>query len=154
MNRLSNLRATGICTLGLCLALGLSACSTKRYLTIQTNPPGAAIWVNGEKLAGTTPVVVPFTHYGRFDVRVEKAGHQSVARELHIKSGLDGYPVIDLPLELMRRERRFTRLIEMPKLPTDRSEAYVQDVIRRAEVFRERTHREVAEPGTPLRTDP
>ena len=31
-----------------------------------------------------TPVVVPFTHYGRFDVRVEKVGYESVARELNV----------------------------------------------------------------------
>ena len=147
-------RSFCLAAVGLGLALGLSACSTKRYLRIETTPPGARIWVNGELYPNPTPVVVPFTHYGRFDVRVEKVGYESVARELRVATQLDGYPVVDLPLEMMRRERRFRRVIELTPLPTEYPEKEIEAFVEQVKAFRERARREANEEGTPLRTDP
>lgn len=132
----------------------VAGCSTRRILAIDSDPSGARIWVNGVRLQQQTPVEVPFTHYGRFDVRLEKAGYESVATEIHVPTEIDGYPVIDFFLELFRRERRFRRMVSMRPLAGTPTEADVQAVMQRAEAFRERTQREVREARPPTRILP
>lgn len=144
------LRATAV---GL-VAVLLVGCSTQRTLTIASEPPGARIWVNGELQRGVTPVEVPFTHYGRFDVRLEKDGYRSVAAELVVPTELDGYPLIDLPLEMANPSRRFSRVVRMEPLQAAPTEADVQRVLSEARTLKERAQREVIEPGTPGRQAP
>jgi hypothetical protein len=124
----------------------LVGCSTKRTLTIQSTPPGARVWVNGEA-RGVTPVAVPFTHYGTFEVRLEKNGYEAHAEEVRVPTRIDGYPVIDLPFELLVRRRNFTwqRTLVPLSTPSDRA---MEELLRDAEAFRERTLRE-ARPGAP-----
>jgi hypothetical protein len=132
----------------------LVGCSTRRVLTIDSKPQGARIWVNGALQAKRTPVDVPFTHYGRFDVRLEKEGYESVATEIDLPSQIDGLPVIDLFLELVVRERRMRRVIEMRPLAGSPSEADVDAVMQRASAFRARTEREVRGADPPERILP
>ncbi len=139
------------CLLAAALVAG---CSTQRTLTIASEPPGAHIWVNGVLQRGVTPVDVPFTHYGRFDVRLEKEGYESVATELHVPTQLDGYPVIDLPLEALTPRRTFREVVRMPPIQAQPTEADVQAILRKAGLARERARKEVAEPGTPGRQAP
>ena len=139
--------------LGAVLALG-SGCAMQRTLEIDTQPSSARIWVNGALQPTTTPVVVPFTQYGRFDVRVEKEGYRSVATELHIPSQLDGYPLVDLPFEVLGGRRHIRRVVPLEPLAAQATAAEVEATRRRAEAFRERARREAAEPGTPTRQAP
>lgn len=135
-------------------AVLITGCSTQRTLEIASEPPGARIWVNGVLQRGVTPVRVPFTHYGRFDVRLEKDGYESVAVELHVPTQLDGYPVIDLPLEALTPRREFREVVRMRRIKAHPTEADVHAVLREAGVLRDRTRREVAEPDTPGRQAP
>jgi hypothetical protein len=135
-------------------ALLLAGCSTQRTLEIASEPPGARIWVNGDLQRGVTPVEVPFTHYGRFDVRLEKEGYRSVATELVVPTELDGYPLIDLPLEMANARRRFRQVVRMEPLVAAPTEADVQRILREARTLKERAQREVIEPGTPGRQAP
>jgi hypothetical protein len=115
---------------------------------LDSDPPGARVWVNGVD-HGQAPVVVPFVHYGRWDVRMEHAGYRSLAASVVVPTAIDGYPVVDLPAEMIVRERRFHwrgRLEPLVRAPSD---AHVRGVLDRAREFRARTHGEVAEPGTP-----
>jgi len=112
-------------------------------LTIDSRPSGARIWVNGVEQARRTPVQVPFVHYGRFDVRLEREGYQGFAGELDVPSRLDGYPVVDLPLELVVRERRFHRVVDLVPVPSAPAEADLVAIRRRAEAFRAATHEAV-----------
>lgn len=140
-----------------CAALAvllLGGCAMKRSLTIDSNPTGAQVWVNGEKQAGTTPVTVPFSQYGYWDVRLEKRGYQSVATQVRVASQIDGYPVVDLPFEVLGGRRHFRRVIPMEPLPTGNEEARVQQILRDAKALREETHRAVQEPETPGRSAP
>jgi hypothetical protein len=127
-----------------------AGCSTRRVLTIRSDPPGARVWVAGVD-RGTTPVDVPFVHYGRFPVRLEKAGHHSLAGEIQVPSQIDGYPIVDLPSELTVRERRFEWTGRLQRLDTSPTEADARDALERAKAMREETHRAVTEPGTPAR---
>ncbi|MFV1958967.1 MAG: PEGA domain-containing protein [Planctomycetota bacterium] len=127
--------------LGLAVLLAAtSACSTKRTLTIASDPPGARVWLEGKE-RGVTPLTVPFTYYGDIDVRLEKPGYRSVARVVEIPTQIDGYPLVDLPLELTVRRRAFqwsTKLEELDPQPSDEQVAAIR---RRAEAFREKTRR-------------
>jgi hypothetical protein len=47
----------------------------ERTITITSEPAGALVHLNDEEV-GRTPVTVPFTFYGKYDVRVEADGYQ------------------------------------------------------------------------------
>ena len=55
------------------LALLLLPGCVERALVVETTPPGAEVWIDGE-LAGLSPVRVPFSHYGTREVVVVKGG--------------------------------------------------------------------------------
>jgi hypothetical protein len=62
----------------LLLALGLSTSGcVYRRLTIRSNPPGAIVEVNGKRI-GTTPASMDFTYYGTYDIKLSKAGFQTL----------------------------------------------------------------------------
>ncbi|MEM7626996.1 MAG: GntR family transcriptional regulator, partial [Planctomycetota bacterium] len=64
---------------GLALATGLMALAcggggcVQRTIHVTSEPAGALVWLNDEEV-GRTPVAVPFTFYGTYDVRLEKDG--------------------------------------------------------------------------------
>lgn len=122
-------------------ALLLAACSTQRTLTITSDPPGATVWVDGVE-RGKTPVSLPFVYYGDAEVRLEKEGYESVATVLEVPTQIDGYPFVDLPFELTVRRRCFSWNATLARLGPDPSEPEIQDLIGRADAFRERTRRE------------
>ena len=47
----------------------------ERLIHVRSEPPGAIIWLNDEEV-GATPLTVPFTWYGTYDVVLRKAGHE------------------------------------------------------------------------------
>lgn len=55
-------------------ASALTGC-VERRISIETDPPGALVWVN-DRQAGRTPVSVAFTHEGTYDLRIEKEGYE------------------------------------------------------------------------------
>jgi hypothetical protein len=62
--------------LGLFSLLCLNGC-VERLITVTTEPPGAILWLNGEEV-GATPVTVPFTWYGAYDVVIRKDGYETL----------------------------------------------------------------------------
>ena len=134
-------------TAALCV---LAGCSTSRTLEIVTNPPGATIWVDQVKQDKLTPVEVPFTHYRYFDVRVEKPGYVPVATQLRVPTEADGYPLVDLPLELLGRSKRWTRTIQLEPLPPRPGDPEARATLEKARGFAERAREEAAR-GVPER---
>ena len=57
------------------MLLLLSGCA-QRILHIETQPPGAAVYINGEA-AGKTPLDHPFDFYGKFEIVLRRTDHQS-----------------------------------------------------------------------------
>jgi len=55
----------------------LAAGCVQRSLRIESTPPGAEAWLDGEPV-GTTPVEVPFLWYGEREVLLQKEGFRSV----------------------------------------------------------------------------
>lgn len=134
------------------LAAGLLAgCSTQRTLVLDSDPPGARVWVNGED-KGVAPVAVPFVHYGTFDVRLEKKGYEAWGGEVRVPSRIDGYPIVDLPFELAVRRRGFCWTGHLRPSPAESDQA-LEQLVEEARTFRDRTLRE-ARPDAPPQTAP
>ena len=124
----------------------LCGCSTKRTLFVTSEPTGARIWVNGED-KGLTPIAIPFIYYGTFDIRIEKLGYDAFAAEVRIPDQIDAYPVVDLPFELIVKQRDFHYRGRL-KPTTEESDEALSELVHSAEAFRERTLRE-ARPDPP-----
>lgn len=60
------------------VAAVLSGC-VERALVITSDPPGATVTVN-QQWKGTTPYVVPFKHYGVYDIWIEHPGVEQNGR--------------------------------------------------------------------------
>lgn len=63
-------------SLRVALALSIAAVSgcVQRTVHVTSQPSGALVYLNDEEV-GRTPVTVPFTFYGVYDVRLEKDGY-------------------------------------------------------------------------------
>jgi hypothetical protein len=57
----------------------MSGCIT-RTLTIESEPSGAKAFVNG-RAVGTTPVSIPFRHYGVYRIEVRSEGRRPLCTE-------------------------------------------------------------------------
>jgi hypothetical protein len=78
-------------------ALTLVGC-VERKITITSKPKGALVHLNDQEV-GRTPVDVPFTFYGTYDVRLEKEGYKPLWTERDAKAPLWEYPGPDLVAE-------------------------------------------------------
>jgi hypothetical protein len=138
----------------------LCAGCVERALLVQSEPSGARLFVNGVP-RGTTPATIKYVHDGRFDVRVEKAGYQSVATEVVTRTRLDAVPGPDFVAENLwpGKIRRHTRVsLVMPALKARPGESFTKEELRafvdQGRAFRERAKAAAAEPGTPRPTPP
>ncbi len=57
------------------LFLGFGLGCVQRTVTVTSEPAGALVWLNDREV-GRTPVTVPFTFYGMYDVRLERDGYE------------------------------------------------------------------------------
>ncbi|MBI3317697.1 MAG: HEAT repeat domain-containing protein [Candidatus Omnitrophica bacterium] len=74
-------RFLGLILTAYSLPLALTGC-VKRTMVIESDPPGATVWINETK-AGTTPLTHEFITHGRYKFRLEKTGFQELtAREM------------------------------------------------------------------------
>ena len=65
----------------LVLTVGL-ACGgcVERRLKLESDPPGALVFLNGEEVA-RTPAIVPLEWYGKYDITVRKEGFETLDEE-------------------------------------------------------------------------
>jgi hypothetical protein len=70
----------------------------RRTITITTDPQGASVVLNDEQV-GTSPVTVPFTWYGDYDVIIRKEGYETLSTHAVIERPWYQYPPIDLVAE-------------------------------------------------------
>ncbi len=57
----------------------------ERSLTIETDPPGASVTLDGEPI-GPSPVTVPFVHYGTRELLVVRGGYASTRRLVPVRA--------------------------------------------------------------------
>ena len=61
------------------ISLAALAGCVERGLVITSDPPGATVTVN-QQWKGTTPFVLPFKHYGVYDIWIEHPGYEENGR--------------------------------------------------------------------------
>lgn len=112
-------RDTRVC-LGLLSPLVLVGCfGTQRTLHIDSDPQGALLWLNDQEV-GRTPVTVPFTFYGTYDVRLEAEGHEPLWTTQEASPPWWEHPPLDLVGEAAGGEVRLSWHFVLPEAkPTD-----------------------------------
>lgn len=77
----------------------LTGC-VERTLRITSTPSGALVYLNDQEV-GRTPIIVPFTYYGVYDVRLEKEGYAPNWTTERASAPWWEYPGPDLIAEMM-----------------------------------------------------
>jgi hypothetical protein len=139
------MRRTGL-LLGVLLgALAQGGC-VERFLAVQSDPPGAAVYVDGEKV-GTTPCEVSYVWYGTRVVLLELRGYSLVRREVVLNPPWWQLIPIDLVTDVLvpftiRDRQLFSAVLEEAPV----SQEQVDAVVERAAELRAQAS---ASPATP-----
>lgn len=118
------------------MAMGLTGC-VERLITVTSQPAGASVWLNDEEV-GSTPLTVPFTWYGDYEVVLRKDGFQTIKTSRQAQAPIYQWPVIDLvaecflPVNLVDKHQWDFELA--PQQPTDPNQ-----LIERANDLRSQT---------------
>ncbi|MBI1303919.1 MAG: PEGA domain-containing protein [Phycisphaera sp.] len=116
-------RSATILTLFLAVQ-ALSGC-VERRISIETDPPGALVWVN-DRQAGRTPVAVSFTHEGTYDLRIEKDGYEPLVTPATTEGPIWDAVPLDFFAEILPvRARNETRWVFVLAPRNDSEEALV-----------------------------
>jgi hypothetical protein len=124
----------GLLTALLLICWTLTGC-VERLIKVSTDPPGALVWLNDQEV-GVTPVTVPFTWYGRYELAVRKQGFQTIKTSRKTPVPLYQWPILDffsetlLPFRLVDRHHWHYQLT--PTSPTD-----TDALIERAQALRD-----------------
>ena len=129
------------CRLGLCaiaVLLSSSGCVHRR-LTVNSNPPGARVLIDGEEV-GETPTSIDFTHYGTREIVLQKDGYETLKTLQRVPTPWYQIPGIDffsdnlLPFQLTNRHE-FTYQLQPSSqiMPT-------QELLGRANGLRTEAH--------------
>jgi hypothetical protein len=119
-------------------ALSLGGC-VKKTLTIDSEPQGALVEVNGIEV-GRTPVTVPFTWYGSYEIVLRKDGYETLEVDQRVWApphqwiGVDLITECLLPVEF-KDEKSFKYELDEAK-PVDR-----RALIQRGEELQQRALR-------------
>ena len=82
----------------------------ERLITVTTRPTGAVVWLNDQEV-GTTPVTVPFSWYGSYDLVIRKDGLKTIKTSRKPPVPVYQWPVLDffaecvLPLKFVDYHR-------------------------------------------------
>ncbi len=82
------------------LALVASSCAAHRYLTVTSEPTGAAVEIDGQKL-GYTPFELEFQHYGVRQISVAFPGHTTWTQSVRVTAPWYGRFPLDLVSEIL-----------------------------------------------------
>lgn len=109
----------------------------ERTLTIRTEPEGARVYLNDQDV-GQSPVTVPFTWYGDYDVVVRKEGYETLRTNHRLHTPWYEMPGVDFFTECLipftvRDHHEFPLYALKPRTLPEQD-----DVVLRAEEMRER----------------
>ena len=121
-----------------CLLLAAAAAGCiERTVTIRTEPDQALVYLNDDEV-GRSPVTVPFTWYGDYDIIIRKEGYETLKTHCRISTPWYQLPGVDFISEILVPFTVHDRH-EMPVYTlTERVLPEKDDVITRAEQMRER----------------
>ena len=98
----------------------LSGC-VERRISIDTEPPGALVWLNDAQI-GRTPVDVAFTHEGTYDLRIEKEGFEPLVTPAKTTGPLWDVVPLDFVVEVLPVKARSETRWKFTLTPRDDSE--------------------------------
>ncbi len=128
------LSASGILAACLLLCTGCTG-RVVRTITVESQPPGAILWLNDNEV-GRTPVTVPFTWYGVYSIRMEKEGYVPLEVLERVAAPWYQWLLVDLPFETVvpgtRRDRHHFGPYELQPAKA----ADPDKLLRRGEDFR------------------
>lgn len=108
----------------------LSGC-VQRTMSIDSNPPGALVYMNDQEI-GRTPLKRDFTWYGTYDVQVRMEGYETLSTKQKVIAPLWQWPPFDLVAELwpghLKDERHFTYTLQ----PASTQQASVDHMLARS----------------------
>jgi hypothetical protein len=82
-----------------CLAISTLSCM-ERKMTITSEPPGAMVTLSDVEV-GRTPVTMPFTWYGDYDIILRMDGFQTVSTHAKINPPIYAVPPWDFMSEIV-----------------------------------------------------
>ncbi len=83
----------------LCGLVLTSGC-IERTITIKTEPEEATVFLNDQEV-GRSPVKVPFTWYGDYDIIIRKKGYQTIQTHHNVRAPWYELPGIDIVTECL-----------------------------------------------------
>ena len=107
----------------------------ERTLTINTEPEGATVFLNDQDV-GRSPVRVPFTWYGDYDIVIRKPGFETIRTNHRIDTPWYEFPGIDIitecliPLTVHDDRVLETYVMERQQHPTDQALLQAADDMR------------------------
>lgn len=115
--------------------LALSSGCVRRRMTIRSNPPGAVVYVDEQRI-GVTPVSTGFTYYGTRNIQLVKDGFETVKEKHRFETPWYQYPVVDFFSEnLWPFEVRDERILDFELAP--QKSTVPTEVMQRAEQLRQ-----------------
>ncbi len=81
------------------MIVGLLAGCVEREMTITSAPEGALVFVSDKEI-GRTPVTIPFTWYGDYDIILRHEGYETLKTHANINAPWHQIPPIDLFTEI------------------------------------------------------
>lgn len=119
------------------LMIGCATGCVERTISINTEPEGATVILNDQEI-GRSPVKVPFTWYGDYDIIVRKPGYETMKTNHKLSPPWYQYPFIDIFAECfvpftVYDNRELDTLVLEPRRPVDR-----QTLLQSAEELRGR----------------
>jgi hypothetical protein len=132
------------CGMVLLIAFLLAGC-VRRSMHIDSNPPGALVYLNDREV-GRTPLQHDFVWYGTYDVQVRREGYETLSTRQPVIAPWWQWPPFDLLAELfpLKDERRYTYKLNERGDPAIDFEA----ILQRADSLRDRMERSHAAPTT------
>ena len=133
---MTTLRPANLLSLLVLLALPLAAGGcVHRTLEVESNPPGALVYLNGEEV-GRTPMRKEFLWYGTYDVQLRKEGYETLSAEEKVWAPWWQWPPFDLVAEAFPLEDNHIARFTMKPVTAEITDP--QQVLGRAVQMRSR----------------
>lgn len=126
------MRTSGILILIMvCVAGGC----VEQTLTIQSNPPGALVYLNNQEV-GRTPMTRDFKWYGDYDVQLRLEGYETLKTNQQVTAPAWNWVPFDLLANLLPFTFKDERKFEYALVPLDASKDEPSGLVGRAEEMR------------------
>jgi hypothetical protein len=117
------------------LLLGLGSGCVERNLSVQTDPPGALVYLNDQEV-GRTPLQHDFTWYGKYDITLRMEGYKSMKTIAKLHPPLYQIPPLDLLAEMLPFRIRDQQSLSYTMEPATFESEDPHDVAERGQAFR------------------